>query len=101
LKHIQVLQDVIRKLHGVDSTHRESVPVKETWQGKTIWDGIVEVFTLHGHPETETAYAWSHDTDDPENPKRHVTVLHIDPATSPVNAVRAAILQEYRDAQTA
>lgn len=25
----------------------------------------------------------------------------IDPATSPVNAVRAAILQEYRDAQTA
>ena len=101
MKHIEVLQDVIRKLHGVESTHRESVPVKETWQGQTIWDGIVEVFTLHGHPETATAYAWSHDTDDPDSPKRHVTVLHIDPATSPVNAVRAAILQEYRDAQTA
>jgi hypothetical protein len=42
-------------------------------------------------------YAWSHEADDPKNPKRCVTVLHIDPATSPQAAVRAAILQEYRD----
>jgi hypothetical protein len=101
MKHIEVLQDVIRKLHGVESTHRESVAVKETWQGKTIWEGVVEVFTIHGHPETDTAYAWSHDTDDSDGRQRHVTVLHIDPATSPINAVRAAILQEYNNAQTA
>jgi len=99
--HIEVLQNVIRELHGVESSHRESIPVKETWQGNTVWDGIVEVFDLHGHPKTDTAYAWSHDTDDLANPQRHVTVLHIDPATSPIAAVRAAILQEYRDAQTA
>jgi hypothetical protein len=24
--------------------------VKEVFQGKTIWEGIVEVFELHGHP---------------------------------------------------
>ncbi|HEY5329004.1 MAG TPA: hypothetical protein VIJ79_03895 [Acidobacteriaceae bacterium] len=101
MKHIETLKDVIRKLHGVESTHRESVPVTETWKGQTIWDGIVEVFTLHGHPETDTAYAWSHDTDDPQRPQRHVTVLHVDPAVSPLLAVRAAILKEYRDAQTA
>jgi hypothetical protein len=101
LKHIEVLQDVIRKLHGVDSTHRESVPVKETWQGQTIWDGVVEVFDLSGHPKTHRAYAWSHDTDDPKNPKRHVTVLHIPPAISPKTAVQASILQEYRNANQA
>ncbi len=95
MNNIEELRDVIRKLHGVDATHRESVPVHEIFQGKTIWQGFVEVFDLKGHPETNTAYAWSHDTDDPDNPRRHVTVLHIDPALSPLNAVRTAIMQEF------
>jgi len=93
---IEELRDVIRKLHGVDSTHRASVPVKEVFNGKTMWEGIVEVFDLHGHDKANTAYAWSHVTDDPANPKRHVTVLHIPPAVSPETAVRAAIVQEFR-----
>ncbi len=101
MKHINDLKHVIWKLHGAEATHRESVPVTETFQGKTMWDGIVEVFDLHGHPKTDTAYAWSHDTDDPTNPKRHVTVLHIHPALSPLAAVRVAIMQEYRNAQLA
>jgi hypothetical protein len=94
---IEELRDVIRKLHGVDSTHRASVPVKEVFNGKTMWEGIVEVFDLHGHDKANTAYAWSHVTDDPANPKRHVTVLHIPPAVSPETAVRAAIVQEFRN----
>ena len=97
MKHIEDLKRVIRELHGAEPTHRESVPVKETFQGQTIWEGIVEVFHLHGHPQTDTAYAWSHDTD--EGPKRHVTVLHIHPALSPLTAVRAAIMQEIRSAR--
>jgi len=56
----------------------------------------VEVFELHGHPQANTAYAWSHVTENPANPKRHVTVLHIPPAVSPEAAVRVAILQEFR-----
>ena len=67
------------------------------FQGETIWDGIVEVFELHGHPKAEKVYAWEHDTDDPQHPKRQVTVLHIPPVTSPETAVRAVIVQEYRD----
>jgi hypothetical protein len=101
LTHIEELQGIIRELHGAKATHRESVPVKEIWQGKTIWDGVVEVFDLHGHPKTNRAYAWSHATDDPKQPKRHVTVLHIPPAISPQTAVQAAIMQEIRNAQTA
>jgi hypothetical protein len=93
---IEESRDVIHRLHGVHSTHRASVPVKEVFQGKTVWEGIVEVFDLHGHPKANTAYAWSHATDDPATPKRHVTVLHIPPAVSPETAVRAAIVQEFR-----
>lgn len=96
MTYIEELKDVIHKLHGVHSTHRQSVPVKEVFQGKTVWDGIVEVFTLHDHPKANTAYAWSHGTDDTGTPRRSVTVLHIPPAVSPETAVRAAILQELR-----
>jgi hypothetical protein len=94
---IEELQAVIRKLHGVESTHRASVPVKEVFNGKTVWEGIVEVFDLHGHDKANTAYAWSHETDNPAQPKRHVTVLHVPPAVSPETAVRAAIVQEFRE----
>ena len=98
MSYIQELQDVIRKLHGVESKHIESVSVKETFQGKTVWEGIVEVFDLHGHPKAPRVYAWSHDTDSPK--KRHVTVLHIPPVISPVLAVRAAIVQEFKSRGT-
>jgi hypothetical protein len=101
VNYIDDLRDVIRRLHGVDATHVESVPVKETFQGKTVWEGIVEVFELRGHPKTERIYAWSHDTDDPKKPRRHVTVLHIAPITSPEAAVRAHIIQEFRNLEPA
>jgi hypothetical protein len=97
---IEDLRDVIRILHGVESTHLESVPVKEVFNGETVWEGIVEVFTLHEHPKANTAYAWTHATDDPANPKRHVTVLQIPPAVSPITAVRAAIMQELQEQRT-
>jgi len=97
MTYIQELRDVIRRLHGVESMHVESVPIKETFQGKTVWEGIVEVFELYGHPTAKRVYAWSHDTDNPKQPRRHVTVLHIPPITSPILAVRAAILQEFRE----
>jgi hypothetical protein len=99
--HIEELREVIRHLHGVESRHIESVPVKETFQGRTVWEGVVEVFELVGHPKASRAYAWAHDTDDPKRPRRHVTVLHMDSVTSPILAVRAAIIQEFRQHGTA
>lgn len=99
--YISELQDVIRKLHGVESKHVRSVPVKEVFQGKTVWEGIVEVFDIVGHPKAPRIYAWSHDTDDPKKPKHHVTVLHLTPILSAEAAVKAAIVQEYRNAEEA
>lgn len=101
MNYIEELQDVIRKLHGAEAQHVESVRVKETFQGRTVWEGIVEVFELVGHPKATHAYAWSHETDDPAKPKRHVTVLRIPPVVSPITAVRAAIAQEFRDGRAA
>src|SRR5437588_13084674 len=94
--YIQDLQSTIRRLHGTDSTHIQSVPVKEAHGGKTVWEGIVEVFELHGHPKATHAYAWAHDAN---GGKRHVAVLKIPPVVSPETAVRAAIVQEFRLAE--
>lgn len=94
--YIEDLRDVIRRLHGVEATHIESVPIKETFQGKTVWEGVVEVFELKNHPKATRLYAWAHKMDDAKK-TRHVTVLHIPPVTSPLLAVRAAIVQEFRE----
>jgi len=100
VSYITELQDVIRQLHGVESTHIESVPVKEIFQGKTVWEGVVEVFQLHDHPNAPKVYAWAHDTDDPQRQRRHITVLHEGPVTSAALAVRAAIIQEFRSLES-
>src|ERR1019366_10256451 len=95
--HIQELGNVMHHLHGATATHMESVPVTEIFHGQTVWDGIVEVFRLKGHPKTDRAYAWIHHTDDPAYPKRHVTVLHIPPVVSPRSAVQASIMKDFKD----
>ena len=99
MTYVEELRDVIRRLHGVESRHLESVPIKETFQGRTVWEGIVEVFELVGHPKAPKVYVWTYETDNPKKPK-HVTVLHTGPITSPILAVRAAIVQEFRENAT-
>jgi hypothetical protein len=100
VNYIEELRDVIRRLHGAEATHVESVPITETFQGKTVWEGIVEVFDLSGHPTASRVYAWAHDTDDPGHPRRHVTVLHLHPIKTARDAVRAAIVEEFRSVET-
>ncbi len=101
MSYIAELQDVIRRLHGVESEHIGSVPVKETYRGKTIWEGIVEVFELKGHETANRVYAWAHETNDLDKPIRHVTVLHQHPVKSAQDAVKIAIAQEIRGLEPA
>ena len=87
-EYIENLRAVIGKLHGCGSKHVESVPVHEVFHGKTVWDGIVEVFDLVGHPKAKRGYAWGYDAG---NETRYVTVLELPPVISPETALRAAI----------
>ncbi len=100
MTYIEELRDVIRHLHGVESSHVESIPIKEEFQGKTVWEGIVEVFDLKNHAKAPRAYAWAYETDNPKRP-RHVVVLHLGPVNSPLLAVRAAIVEEFRNREAA
>lgn len=96
MTYLEELRDVIHRLHRAEAKHVESIPVKETFQGRTVWEGVVEVFDLEGHPTAHRAYAWAYDTDNPASPRRHVTILHSHPIKSAEDAVRAFIIQESR-----
>jgi hypothetical protein len=93
---IEELREVIRNFHRAKATHIESVPVKDSLRGQTVWDGIVEVFRIEGHPMANRVYAWTEATGDPENPKHHETILHIPPVTSPNAAVRKVVTRELK-----
>jgi hypothetical protein len=95
--YIEELQDAIRNLYNTEPVYVETVPVKEVFQGQTVWAGEVEVFDLPDSSEAGRIYAWSYETDQVDQPKRTVTVLHVPPITSPELAVRAAIVKDYRE----
>ena len=87
-EYIEDLQAVIGKMHGCGSTHVESVPVHEVFRGQTVWQGVIDVFDLTGHPKAKRCYAWGFKDG---NETRYVAVLEIPPVESAVAALRAAI----------
>lgn len=90
------LKHAIESQHGGTATRLQSVPVKEeTLDGKTVWEGVVHVFALGGHPKASKAYAWSSPIDD-STKRRYFAVLHLGGITSPQEAVRAAIVAEHK-----
>jgi hypothetical protein len=89
-EYIQAVQDAIRHMHGCGSRHVATVPVLEAFQGKTVWQGDVEVFDLEGHPKARQCFPWGYQDD--AGKWQYVAVLKISPADSPQNAVRAYIV---------
>lgn len=74
------------------------MPITETFEGQTVWDGDVQVFDLIDCPEASRAYAWSFETTGGR--RRFVVVLHKPPVDSPQKAVQAAIVSDNRSTDT-
>lgn len=92
-ENLKSLKRAIESQHGGTATLAQSVPVHETFKGQTVWEGIVHVFDLEGHPKATRAYAWSSPIEG-STKRRFFAVLHIPPIVSPLHAVRAAIVRE-------
>src|ERR1700747_3704925 len=90
------LRIAVERMHGGSATRAQSVPVRETFEGKSVWEGVVHVFDLTGHPSATRAYAWSSPIEG-STKRRFFAVLHQPPVDSPQAAVRAAIVAEHRD----
>jgi hypothetical protein len=95
-EYVERLQMVIQHLHGADSTWLESVPVLETFQGQTIWEGEIELFELRNHPKAKRCYAWSNR--DPQS-EVFAAVLELPPVKNANDAVRVHIVQQAKQAR--
>ena len=67
----------------------------DSFDGQTAWEGNVHVYELVGHPTATLCYAWSAAVEG-SGRRRFNAVLHLPPVTSPIAAVRAAIVSDYR-----
>jgi hypothetical protein len=89
------LKKAIESQHGGTASFAQSVPVREAHEGQTVWQGVVHVFELEGHPKAKRAYAWSSPIEG-STKRRFFAVLHMGGIKSPTDAVRAAIAAEHR-----
>ena len=89
------LAAVIEHRHGLAPTCGGEVHVLLERSGQRPVERVVHVFDLTGHPKANRAYAWSSPIEGSDK-RRFFTVLHVPPITSPVKAVRAAIVAENR-----
>ena len=98
MDRVERLQDAINRLHGCEAKHLHSTPVMETFQGRIVWDGDVELFALTGHPKAQLCYAWIEDRG--HGDERYFAVLGTPPINSAKEAVRAMIVSEFRNRRT-
>jgi hypothetical protein len=94
-ENIGELRMAVERMHGGTATLAQSVPVRETFDGKPVWEGVVHVFDLAGHPTATRAYAWSAPIEG-STKRRFFAVLHTSRINSPLEAVRAAIVAEQK-----
>jgi len=94
--YLAKLAAAITQLHNCGAAYRETVLVNEIFESQTVWKGEVEVFDLAGHPKASRAYAWSRRDEVRDETERYVTVLELAPVTSPLTAVRAAIMADAK-----
>jgi hypothetical protein len=96
--YIATLRAAITRMHGCGSIWRETVHVHETFQGKTVWLGDVEVFDLKQHPNAHRAYAWAH-LDGPKDKTRFVVVLEAPRVKDAKTAVQASIMADGKQSK--
>src|SRR5688572_21362175 len=87
-ERIEKMRVAVKVMHRCDATYTGSVPIRDMFGQKIVWEGVVEIFELAGHPKAKRCYAWSY----PDGTDQHfVTVLEIPPVVDALTAVRASI----------
>jgi hypothetical protein len=85
----------VERQHGGTAKFVTKLPVKEVFEGKTVWEGVVQIFDPEGNAKATRAYAWSSPIEGSKK-RRFYAVLHQAGIRSPLDAVRAAIMAERR-----
>jgi hypothetical protein len=86
------LRIAVERLHSGRARLARSVRISASFDGKSVWEVVVHIFELKGHPTASRAYAWSSPIDGSRE-SQFFPVLNIPPITSPVEAVRATVVR--------
>jgi hypothetical protein len=90
-----VLKKAVEELHECQASYVTSQHVRESLEGRPLFDGMVAIFGVTGHPAANTCYAWSTE----ESGAGDLTVyavLHYAPIQSARDAVRATLAIRQR-----
>ena len=90
------LKRAVERLHNCKASHVEDIAVIEKFGSQTVWEGLVSVFRIEGHPQTDTCYAWASPIEGSDK-KRFYAVLKVPPVDSPEKAVRAVIVRNSKE----
>jgi hypothetical protein len=90
---IDDLKVLIEQTEKCSATHIESAPIKERYEDRVIWEGVVETFQLEGHATSARAYAWVSPASSATEPE-YTVVLGVPPVNSANDAVKAAAVEE-------
>jgi hypothetical protein len=90
------LKTAVERQHQCRATLAYVEPVSEEFAGERVWEGLVHVFDVQGHPKANQAFAWSSPIEE-STKRRFFAVLNIPPINTPLDAVRAAIVAENRN----
>jgi hypothetical protein len=89
--YIARLKLTIEHLHNCSAIWRATVPVREVFIEKTIWEGNVEVFDLDSHPKAKRCYGWTHG-----EPEEFITILELPPVTDAHSAVKVGVSYQIK-----
>jgi len=92
---VEALQQAVEGLHNCKAVYKNKTHVTEKFKGELVWDGDVYIFALKNHPKAKLAYAWSSPVEG-SNKTRFYVVLHLPPVESAKDAVRASIVNDYK-----
>ena len=92
---MDLLTEAAADAAGCVVSHRETVPVLETFRGETVWKGVVEVFDV-ATPPPDCVYAWAVKAD--KGPQ-YVAVLGGGRIDSPLAAVRAWLVTQASESR--
>lgn len=98
VRELDQLQEEVQRVHSCEARLAHSVPVTETHRGK-VWEGVVHVFNISGHPSATRVYAWSSQIEGSDE-RRLFSVLHEGPVESPADALHAAMVPQDNDNRT-
>jgi hypothetical protein len=94
-ENVDQLRKIVEQTHYCNAEFLEAIPVTETFEGRTVWQGIIHIFSVQGHPSASRCYAWSSPIEG-SSKRRYYAVLHVPPIDSPQKAVKASIVYDYK-----